>query len=235
MRKLNKKAKLMFHFFGILVLAAAGLMGYGIYRVVQKGSQVYLVAADSIVFDEASRAIPVSKEAYIRKNWDGTFLMTEGEQTYDLGECSVAMEKGSGILKLFAEGYQIRDNGTITTIEDYLAVTDLNTSSFFKLGNQSFVITGEEITDSTGHVRTSDYLYVLRDRNGNSRFVNETVNVKTSEPAFVVSGAMQAAWAVQAVWAEPEGPAVLEARAVPEVQAAQEEPEAQELQAEREM
>lgn len=68
MRKLNKKAKLMFNLFGILVLGTAGMMGYGIYRVLQSGTQVYPVAADSVIFDEGSRMIPVSEEGYIRKN-----------------------------------------------------------------------------------------------------------------------------------------------------------------------
>ncbi|MGI6053729.1 MAG: hypothetical protein ACOYA8_02570 [Clostridium sp.] len=190
MRKLNKKAKLLFPLFGALVAASAALMGFGVYRVTQSGARVYPVAAGSVVFDESSRAIPVSEEAYIRKNWDGNFIMTEGQETWQLGACSVAMEKTSGMLKVFAKGHQIRENGMITTIDDYLAVTDLDTSSFFKLGDQSFVVTGSEIADSTGHVRTEDYLYVLRDKNGNARMVNESVNVKTSEPAVVTSGTM---------------------------------------------
>ena len=191
MRKLNKKAKLMFNLFGILVLGTAGMMGYGIYRVMQSGTQVYPVAADSVIFDEGSRMIPVSEEGYIRKNWNGSFLLKEGNQTYDLGDCSVAMEKSSGILKIFADGWQIHESGQITSIDEYLAVTDLDTSSFFKLGDQSFMVTGNEITDSTGHVSTEDYLYVLRDKNGNSRFVNEAVNVRTAEPAVVSSGTMK--------------------------------------------
>lgn len=191
MRKLNKKAKLMFNLFGILVLGTAGMMGYGIYRVLQSGTQVYPVAADSVIFDEGSRMIPVSEEGYIRKNWNGSFLLKEGNQTYDLGDCSVAMEKSSGILKIFADGWQIHESGQITSIDEYLAVTDLDTSSFFKLGDQSFMVTGNEITDSTGHVSTEDYLYVLRDKNGNSRFVNEAVNVRTAEPAMVSSGTMK--------------------------------------------
>lgn len=191
MRKLNKKAKLMFNLFGILVLGTAGMMGYGIYRVTQSGTQVYPVSADSVILDEGSRIIPISGEGYVRKNWNGSFLLTEGNQTYDLGDCSIAMEKSSGILKIFADGWQIHESGQITAIDEYLAVTDLDTSSFFKLGDQSFMVTGDEITDSTGHVSTEDYLYVLRDKNGNSRFVNEAVNVRTAEPAVVSSGTMK--------------------------------------------
>lgn len=52
MRKLNKKAKLMFNLFGILVAGSAGLMGYGIYQVVHKGTQIYPVSADSVILDE---------------------------------------------------------------------------------------------------------------------------------------------------------------------------------------
>ena len=120
----------MFNLFGILVLGTAGMMGYGIYRVLQSGTQVYPVAADSVIFDEGSRMIPVSEEGYIRKNWNGSFLLKEGNQTYDLGDCSVAMEKSSGILKIFADGWQIHESGQITSIDEYLAVTDLDTSSF---------------------------------------------------------------------------------------------------------
>lgn len=191
MRKLNKKAKLMFPMFGVLVLASAGMMGMGVYQVKGKGAQIYPVSADSVIFDEGSRVIPISQESYVRKNWDGSFLLTEGNQTYNLGECSVVMEKTSGLLKVFAEGYQIWENGSITDIHDYLAVSDLDSNSFFKVGDQAFLVTGSQIADSSGHVKTEDYLYILRDKNGNARLVNETVNVKTAEPAVVSSGSLQ--------------------------------------------
>ena len=71
MRKLNKKAKLMFPMFGVLVLASAGMMGMGVYQVKGKGAQIYPVSADSVIFDEGSRVIPISQESYVRKNWDG--------------------------------------------------------------------------------------------------------------------------------------------------------------------
>ena len=72
----------------------------------------------------------------------------------------------------------------ITDLDGYMAVTDTDESSFFQLGDSAYVVTGSHITDSTGHVETEDFLYILRDRNGNARFVNPAVNVKTAEPAF---------------------------------------------------
>ena len=33
-------------------------------------------------------------------------------------------------------------------------------------------------------------MYISRDKNGNARFLNKSVNVKTSEPALVSSGSM---------------------------------------------
>lgn len=191
MRKLNKKAKLMFHLFGLLVLGTSGLMALGIYQVMGRQTQVYLIPAGSVAYDSSSSSIEVGAESIIRRGWDGNYRLTQGRDSRPLGSYCVVTEASSGLLKLFADGRQIRGNGMITDLDGYMAVTDTDESSFFQLGDSAYVVTGSHITDSTGHVETEDFLYILRDRNGNARFVNPAVNVKTAEPAFITSGDMK--------------------------------------------
>lgn len=191
MRKLNKKAKLMFHLFGLLVLGTSGLMALGIYQVMGRQTQVYLIPAGSVAYDSSSSSIEVGAESIIRRGWDGNYRLTQGRDSRPLGSYCVVTEASSGLLKLFADGRQIRGNGMITDMDGYMAVTDTDEPSFFQLGDSAYVVTGSHIIDSTGHVETEDFLYILRDRNGNARFVNPAVNVKTAEPAFITSGDMK--------------------------------------------
>lgn len=181
----------MFHLFGLLVLGTSGLMALGIYQVMGRQTQVYLIPAGSVAYDSSSSSIEVGAESIIRRGWDGNYRLTQGRDSRPLGSYCVVTEASSGLLKLFADGRQIRGNGMITDLDGYMAVTDTDESSFFQLGDSAYVVTGSHITDSTGHVETEDFLYILRDRNGNARFVNPAVNVKTAEPAFITSGDMK--------------------------------------------
>lgn len=190
MRKLNKKTKLMFNLFGLMVAAATGGMAFGIRHVLASQENVYVIAADSVAYDSANQEIVLANEGRVQKRWDDSFILTDGDRQYNLGKQSVIMDEGSGILKVFADGYQIHENGSISTINEYTAVSDLNTPSFFRLSDNNYLVTGEQIGDSTGHVNTGKYLYISRDKNGNARFLNKSVNVKTSEPALVSSGSM---------------------------------------------
>ena len=51
MRKLNKKTKLMFNLFGLMVAAATGGMAFGIRHVLASQENVYVIAADSVAYD----------------------------------------------------------------------------------------------------------------------------------------------------------------------------------------
>lgn len=191
MRKLDQKARLSFVLFGLLVAAAAGLLGFGVYQVMGNQAQVYLLGAGSTIYDSSSRPITLEQEGTVRKRWDQNYVLTSGKEDYDMGPYFIAMEEGSGLLKLFAQGYQILENGSIAAIDGYTAAADLDSSNFYQLGENAFVVTGQSITDSSGHVAASRYLYILRDQNGNSRFINPSVNVKTAEPGTVTSGSMK--------------------------------------------
>ncbi|MDO4268855.1 MAG: hypothetical protein Q4C73_10315, partial [Eubacteriales bacterium] len=190
MRKLNKKTKLMFNLFGLMVAAATGGMAFGIRHVLANQENVYVIAADSVAYDSSNQEIVLSGEGRVRKRWDGSFILTDGSMQYNLGKQSVIMDESSGILKVFADGYQIHESGSISTIDEYTSVSDFNTPSFFRLSDSHYLVTGEQIGDNTGHVNTGKYLYISRDSHGNARFLNSSVNVKTSEPALVSSGSM---------------------------------------------
>ncbi len=190
MRKWNKKAKLMFNLFGLLVVLAVGLMVFGVRQVMGGQRQIYMVAPQSVAYDSAGQAIAVEEEAVVRRKWDQSYTLTDGNREYNLGQQALIMDETGGVLKIFADGYQIHQNGSISGIDGYMTVSDLTTPSFFKLSDRKFVVTGEQINDSTGHVNTGKWLAVFRDQGGSARFFNGSVNVKTSKPGKVQSGTM---------------------------------------------
>ncbi|MDO4438760.1 MAG: hypothetical protein Q4B86_04860 [Eubacteriales bacterium] len=188
MRKLTFGNKLMFNIFGFMVAAAAVTMGFGVKKALSNQETVYIIASGNTVFDSNGKAITVENESTIKRSWDDSFILSDGENKQSLGDKAIVKDESSGILKIFADGYQIKSNGFVSSIDGYVPVTDLETPGFFKLGDNDYLITGSDITDSSGHVNTSDYVYVLLDKNGNSRMVNKNTNVKTASPGEINAG-----------------------------------------------
>lgn len=191
MRKLNRKAKLTFYLFGVLVIAVAAGLTVGVRQVLSRTAEVYILSPGSTVWDAESRELETVGEAQIRRSRDGGFVMTDGGTRYSLGAQSVAHDSGNGMLKLFADGYRLFENGTVAAIDGFAGISDLSQTAFYRLSEDAYLVTGGEISDGSGHVRTSGYLYMLRDRNGNTRFINDDVNVKVSAASYVRSGTME--------------------------------------------
>lgn len=181
----------MFNLFGLLVAVTAGSMVFCVRQVLSEQQRVYVIEAGSMAYDSYHQPVVLDQEGTVSRRWDNNFILTEGDRSYTLGRQSVIIDESGNLLKVFANGYQVHENGRVSVLEEYTAVSNLAETGFFRLGENEYLVTGERVGDSTGHVNTGGYLYILRDKNGNARMLNNTVNVKTSEPGLISSGSMK--------------------------------------------
>ena len=172
MRKLSGKVKISIAVFaGFVALCIAGI-GAGSVHVIQSQAASYNLAAGSMVFDNARAAVEITQDATLKKSWNSDYMLAMGEKDYDCGQNTVAYSQNDGAVQIF---YQIPDTGT---------------TGFYKLTDTAFVITGADIHTEDGTVSTKDYAFVITDKLGNARVMNQDVNLKVLNGNQLVCGTL---------------------------------------------
>ncbi len=189
MRKLDKRAIISFNLFGLLVLMLAGLFTLVVVRVAALSGSTYTVAADSIVYDKNNFPITTTVEGKITKTWDGNYHLKLAEQgEYNLGKSTAAFEMNNTKLKIFGNGYQVFHDGSVNSITEETQITDFGVTSFYKLADRKYLITGPSIKSNDGLLQAGNFLFVIINRAGNAQLMNDHVNMKTVDPMVLLNG-----------------------------------------------
>ena len=150
MRKLAGKVKVSIAVFaGLVALSVAGI-GAGSVQVIQSQAASYVLAAGSMVFDNARSAVEITEDATLKKSWNSDYMLTMGEKEYDCGENTVAYSQNDGAVQIFGGGYYVDESGNVIMLQNFYQIPDTKKTGFYKLTDTSFVITGSDIHTDDG-------------------------------------------------------------------------------------
>lgn len=186
MRVLSSKVKRSMLLFGVVVLGCLGAVGACVGKVVATQSDLYTIASGSTVFDNAYNQVEVSAEASVSRSWDKLYTLAVNSDKKTLGKQTVVYEPTSSAVKIFGSGYRLYPDGTVSMLDNYTQVSNLNETGFFKLSDRKYLITGSRIWDNVGLVDTSNYLFISLDDAGNARLLNDTMNVVAVEEGMTL-------------------------------------------------
>lgn len=178
MRKLSGKVKAAIAVFAGMVLLCIGVIGAGSISVIQAQAASYSLAAGSVIFDNARSAVELTEDSTLQKRWNTDYILHMGEKEYDCGENTVAYSQSNGAVQIFGGGYYVDESGNVIMLQNFHEITDTGNTGFYKLTDTSFVVTGKDIHTEDNSVQTTDYAYVVMDKVGNARVMNQDVNLK---------------------------------------------------------
>ena len=118
--------------------------------------------------------------------WDKLYTLAVNSDKKTLGKQTVVYEPTSSAVKIFGSGYRLYPDGTVSMLDNYTQVSNLNETGFFKLSDRKYLITGSRIWDNVGLVDTSNYLFISLDDAGNARLLNDTMNVVAVEEGMTL-------------------------------------------------
>jgi hypothetical protein len=191
MRRFNRKVIRAFNIFGIMVLLNAAFLGWMSVSGTSAGPEfVYALPAGSIVYDGNNGRIDLMAQAAVKETGSGGYKLTYtgAQEEFALGEHPLTYETDSSNLNLFGNGYRVYRDGSVEAIKDRTAITDYENSAFYKLADRRYVITGGTISDETGRFSAQGFLFIVLDRLGNARLLNDRVDMTTLEPMTLVCG-----------------------------------------------
>lgn len=192
MRKLDKRSLITFYIFGILSVMIIGLILIMVIKQAKSQPKSYALAANSIVHDDNNRSIILPSDGQIKLKWNGNYYLRLADRSeYCLGKQAVVYDPTRGLLRTFGGGYQVFEDGSVAQLDEIMELYDLNTDSFFKLGDRKYLITGEKIRSSDGSISTNYYLYIIIDKIGNALMQNHKLNTKTIAPVGLLGQTLE--------------------------------------------
>ncbi len=178
MRKLNGMARRSIWGFGVVTVIAAGLVLGSAVRVIAAQEESYETPAGSYVFDNTYTCLETEQEGFIKRSWNSEYILESNGKEYALGARTVGYAPASNEVKIYGGGYLFKEDGTVSTLERYYGIGSQNETSFVKLDDNKFLISGENIVSEDGNLSTEKYIYVVLDKAGNARVMNHLLNVK---------------------------------------------------------
>mgnify|MGYP004648600255 FL=1 len=163
-------------------------MGATAYRTAAARSPGVELAAGTVIYDAACTPIQLSNAAMATIENGRYFLRQEGSNV-QLGQHTVAYDGNQ--LQVLGGGYRIDADGSVHTVTDEDAFSDISSGAIFKLADRRYIIVGSSISDSNQVFTTEGYLYVTIDVVGNARLYSNNMSLKTTQPTTIVAGSIR--------------------------------------------
>jgi hypothetical protein len=144
----------------------------------------YPVPAASIVYDSNDQPIITVQESTIELRNGSDYYLKPGdsEEMLPLGYNPVAYNANSTEVNMFGSRghrmYQVFNDGSVRQMNQQTSVTHIESASFYKLADRHYLFAGPRITDQTGLISASNFLYVVLDKLGNVTVLNDKYNTK---------------------------------------------------------
>ena len=189
MRKLNVKNKIFIVLFSFIILVIIGILIYAVKIVGNKGSKVYDVTSNTVLFAADSNQIDTKNGGKVEKKWNGDYYyLASNQETYKLGKNPVVFDSSSEKITLLGNSYQIYKDGNVSLIKDIVTLNDLTVPLFYKLGDRIYLVISDEIYNDDKSIFASKYLLVYIDKQGNASVLNDLLNIKTINPMSLYFG-----------------------------------------------
>ncbi|MDR0853757.1 MAG: hypothetical protein LBN34_05255 [Clostridiales Family XIII bacterium] len=190
-RKLSNKAKISFIVFGATIAIVIGLFTFTALKTSAVTSEVAHIPAGNVVFDKNNAPITTVQPGTISYVAGSQYMLTvEGNPSrFDLGQSPVVYDTTTTGLRLFGQRYyQIYSDGGATIHKGESEVKDFTDTSFYKMTDTKYVMTGSHITDERGTVEATNFVIVQLDSNGNAEVINDSIYMKLVGATKLSSG-----------------------------------------------
>ena len=187
-RTFRKATWALFSLFASVVVVSFGAMGATAYRTAAARSPGVELAAGTVIYDAACTPIQLSNAAMATSENGRYFLRQEGSNV-QLGQHTVAYDGNQ--LQVLGGGYRIDADGSVHTVTDEDAFSDISSGAIFKLADRRYIIVGSSISDSNQVFTTEGYIYVTIDVVGNARLYSNNMSLKTTQPTTIVAGSIR--------------------------------------------
>lgn len=189
-RKLGPKNSVLFVFMAILFVGIIGVFAYFISYQLKKANHTYNIANGGILFDYKNNYIELKNGGVLTRGFDKNYYISytdEESNSYKekLGKDAVVFKEGDYKLYFYGTAYMIASNGEVEKVTEQTEIVKSASPFFFKISDRKYMFVDKKLQTSDGSIKTTDYLIVEIDKQGNATFINFENNVKTIKPLIL--------------------------------------------------
>lgn len=181
MRKLTAGNKGRFIIFSLIVIAIISILIIFLDRMLNTEKEQYEITKDVFIYDSNYEHIDLTKDAIITKKWTGKYYLHEAETglSYELGTSNIGYDTIKNRLSLFGNFYEVSLDGEVTKQTKITEISDMINSKLYKIDDRKYLVVGKNITVENSSLTAENYLIVIIDKSGNTRLLNNNMDIKT--------------------------------------------------------
>lgn len=173
---------------GICILFAV-IFSYFLLKEIKVSKIRYELEKSTVLFDIDKNNILLNETGVIKKKWNQKYFLTYKEEQYNIGTHVVAFNNDETTLYLYGEFYQINSNSEVDITKEETIINNLGISRFYKIADRKYLLVDQNIRTPDDSLKTTNYLIVELDKQGNAILYNNSLNFKVfSATKILTSG-----------------------------------------------
>lgn len=188
MRKYDSKNKRNIGIIVVVCLIFAIIFSYFLIKEIKLRQNKYELDSSTVLFDIDKNNILLNNTGTIRKKWNKNYYLTYNNEDYQIGPHVIAFNNSEKSLSLYGEFYEVTLSSEVNITKEETKLNNLGISRFYKIADRKYLVIDSTIKTEDELLKTSNYLVIELDKQGNALLYNNEVNVKSfSETKIVTS------------------------------------------------
>lgn len=162
---------------GICILFAV-IFSYFLIKEIKISKIRYELEKSTVLFDIDKNTILLNDTGIIKKKWGKKYFLIYEDEQHDIGTHVIAFNNNEVSLYLYGEFYQINRNSEVEITKEETILNNLGISRFYKIADRKYLLVDQNIRTSDEALKTTNYLIVELDKQGNAILYNNSLNLK---------------------------------------------------------
>ena len=182
----NKKS---FVLFALIIVIIIGLFIVSFLKFNTIDNQKYDVKSNSNYYDEDYNFITVEQTGYTTQKINGDYYLYQKKnntQTKEnMGKNPVIFNKNDYQIYLYGLAYQVLSTGEVKTMVGQTEIPKTSPTKFYKLRDRKYLMVDSSLKTTDNSIKTTGFLIIELDKQGNATFANDEMNIKTLHPLVI--------------------------------------------------
>ena len=187
-KSLNKKTLFTFIFFGVAIASIVGLLLFVCLGKAKGETEFLPVLNGSVIYNENGQATLISEDGTIKKLWTGEYVYKNADEKFKVSLGTNAVITNGNSIYIVGGGYRFLGDTSTIKLGSYYE-SNLTDNQFYKLADRKYLLIANEIHDDTETVKTTKFLFILMDKQGNAQLINDEISGKTQVPTVIYGDA----------------------------------------------
>lgn len=187
MRKYDSKNK---RNIGIIIgvcIIFAVIFSFFLIKEIKLSKIKYELEASTVLFDIDKNNILLNSIGEIKKKWNKKYYLTYEDEQYNVGTHVIAFNNNRNSLSLYGEFYEVKSNSEVEITKEETILNNLGISKFYKIEDRKYLIIDPNIRTQDESLKTTNYLIVELDKQGNAILYNNSLNVKVFSASKILT------------------------------------------------